>query len=849
MMTIKTTFLKVVATGWILLCCNNTFSQSYPAVWTSKGPGGGGAIMAASISPFNENEFFLTCDMSNMFHTTNFGQTYSMIPFTQLQVQNQSKIQFTSNAKKLYVLNRPGGYVPSKSYDGGANWTPAFNPCFGSAFRLFSSPHDTVQVVVSDRTKIYFTNTENSGGYAPVLTYSLPYGAHLAGVFFENKDTIFVCSHDALIYTFDRGKTWSNTLSGLNGIPSGEHIISFEGAKEGDRWVFYCVTIQANSLLNIYNSVAEDYTKYKGIYKLSQGQNQWSSLGSNLPNPSSDKGYLLGLAKNDTSTVYVGGSAISTSVRLGTIFKSTDGGNSFSNVFITSAMLSSNANVTTGWIGKQLIPTSRFKWHSITFIASLAVDPNNSSRIICGDQYVAHTSIDKGANWQQAYTDTNFDNAPSTSINQSHWYKTAGLETTASYWLDWTSPTDIFACYNDILARRSTDGGQSWSYDIYGLDSVGGSINDINMTLVNPANGLMYAAAGEQPGSNDNYTDERMKEFRGRISVSSDSGKNWSTLFSFTGHAVISIAFDKNPSATGMYAAVADVLGGIGDIYHCSDIIKNPYSWTRLSSPPRTEGRPIQIVVLNTDTLVAVYGARDGGTAFTASSGVFYSTNRGMSWVDRSDPKMFFETVNVEIDRNDPTQNTWLAFVADKFEPLNAAAPGVYRTTDRGINWTYVYNQASLSGTFHPAVSNELYICTKAKGLLYAKNTNSNSFLINSVSSYPFRAPQKVFFNPYDLNEVWVASFGNGFRIGRTNNVTGVNYVKGINKGFSLYPNPTSGQLNFSETLYNIEVLNVYGQRVLPIILSSDNISVSELSDGIYFIISKNTARKFIIKN
>jgi len=829
----------------------SSFSQTFPSSWTSRGVGGGGAIVAASISPFNSNEFFMTCDMSNLFHTADFGQNYSMIPFTQLQVQLKSDVQFTSNPSKLFVLNKTGGYVPSKSYDGGINWTNATNPCTGSAYQLFASLHDTDQVVISDVNKIYFSNTANTiGSYSTLFNYPGTYGGHIAGVYFENKDTVYICSHDSLIYTFNGGISWLSAAAGTNGIPANEHIISFKGAKQGGRWVFYCVTMQANALSNIYNSASRDYPQYRGIYKLSQGQTQWNSKGGNLPNPSLDKGYLIGMAGNDTSVVYIGGSSTYLSVQLAAIFKTTNGGNSFTNSFINSGNFNSNSNVTTGWIGKQALNTNRFKWHALTYFLMLSVDPNNSSRLLCGDQFVAHSSIDKGVNWQQAYTDVNYANAPSVLINQSNQYKTSGLETTASYSLNWTSPTNIFACYNDILARRSIDGGNLWSYDIYGLDSTGGTINDVNMTISNPSTGRMYAAVGEQPGSNADYTDGRILQYRGRISVSVDSGKNWITMHNFSTKAVSSLAFDKNPAnPNGMYATVIDVLGGMGDVHYCADVTTNPNTWTRRSSPPRTEGRPLQIIVLNKDTLVAVYGARNsassGPAVFTNSSGVFYSTDGGLTWADNNPASMTKETVNLEIDPNDLIKNTWLAFVGSK-----STAPGVYRTTNRGVNWTNVYNQATLSGTFHPTLPNELYICTEVNGLQYATNTNSNSFSVNNVASYPFRRPQKIFFNPYDINEIWAASFGNGFRVGTTNISTNISSNNSAIKDAPfLYPNPTTGQINFSKTLNDIEIFNIYGQTVMAKIKSAKNISVQELPDGIYFIRTDNSIIKFIVRH
>ncbi|MDZ4664290.1 MAG: T9SS type A sorting domain-containing protein [Bacteroidota bacterium] len=851
--------LLFVAFTCLFLCSG---AQSFPLSWTSKGVGGGGAIVNAAISPFNNNEFFLTCDMSNLFHTTDFGQNYSMTHFNQLQAQVKTEVQFTSSQPKLFALSKTTGYVPVKSYNGGTNWLAATNPAtLGSLYQYFASSHDTDQVVISDAQKIYFSNTENTAGpisFPIILNYPNAYGAHIAGVFFENKDTVYVCSHDSLIRTFNGGLTWTNVSAGTFGIPSNEHIVSFKGAKQGGKWVFYCVTILANAIQKIYKSSSEDYSYYKGVYKLSQGQTQWLSIGNNLPNPATDKVYLLGLANNDTSVVYVGGSSTSFSVPIGAIFKSMNGGNSFTNVFINSGAFNANSNVTTGWIGKQLSATARFKWHGISYFLALTVDPNNSGRLICGDQYVAHTSIDGGVNWTQAYTDINYDNAPSTLLNQTHKYKTSGLETTACYWLTWTSPTNIFASYNDILARTSTDGGQFWSYDIYGLDTTGGSINDINMTLVNPATGLIYAAAGEQPGSNADYTDARILQYLGRLSVSADSGKTWVVLKRFSHRAVTSIALDPN-SINGMYVTVIDILGGIGDVYHCTDVVSNSNSWTRLASPPRTEGRALQILVLQNGDLVSVYGTRDvnpisPSNVFSASSGVFYSNNGGASWADVTPIGTTKETVNVEIDPNDATESTWLAFAGNK-----CTSPGVFRTTNKGQTWTPVYNGGVLSGSFHPSLPNELYICTEINGLQYATNTNSNSFSITPITSYPFRRPQKVFFNPYNVNEVWVASFGNGFRMGTTNLNTGIKNLEKENTLTVVYPNPANSHITVKLSVKikpqdNLSIYDLIGQQVLSLNgLSGESvlINTTTLSSGTY-ILKVNTdgvnhTSKFII--
>jgi photosystem II stability/assembly factor-like uncharacterized protein len=66
-------------------------------------------------------------------------------------------------------------------------------------------------------------------------------------------------------------------------------------------------------------------------------------------------------------------------------------------------------------------------------------------------------------------------------------------------------------------------------------------------------------------------------------------------------------------------------------------------TWTKLTNPPRTEGHPYDIKVLNDGTLIAVYsGRRTAAGVFTASSGVFKSTDGGTTWTDISDAGMFY---------------------------------------------------------------------------------------------------------------------------------------------------------------------------------------------------------------
>jgi beta-mannanase len=68
-------------------------------------------------------------------------------------------------------------------------------------------------------------------------------------------------------------------------------------------------------------------------------------------------------------------------------------------------------------------------------------------------------------------------------------------------------------------------------------------------------------------------------------------------------------------------------------------------------------------------------------------------------------------------------------------------------------------------------------------------------------------------------------------------------------KAFVIFPNPTSGVLNFSEPLQYIEVLDVYGQLLLKKNEKTSEILVGNYKDGIYFIKSNKGLTKFIINH
>src|SRR4051794_4729639 len=136
---------------------------SAPTQWNSRGPGGGGAFFAPSFSPFNSAELYAVTDMSGVFHSTNTGASWNLVPFTQLQGNRQSHVQFTSNPQILYSLDYSEGphgvdfQQPKKSLDGGATWKllTGWNSA-NTAEATYADPNATNNVIVSDYDTVYF---------------------------------------------------------------------------------------------------------------------------------------------------------------------------------------------------------------------------------------------------------------------------------------------------------------------------------------------------------------------------------------------------------------------------------------------------------------------------------------------------------------------------------------------------------------------------------------------------------------------------------------------------------------------------------------------------------------------
>lgn len=748
-----------------------------PVVWQSRGLGGGGSLFSPSFNPNTAGEIFMGCDMSELFRSSNFGSTWQPVHFSQMQGGSNSNVQFIlGNTNLLYCINHRGDIsAPSRSTDGGNTWSNlAGDPTGGEAYSLYADINNANSLIVTDYNTLWHS-TNGGTTFAQRYNTANGGGCHVAGVFF-NGANIFVGTNEGLLVSTNSGNSF--TMTSLSGIPAGNGLLSFTGAEQGGVTRFFAVIAATG---DIYAGVpgSEYWDISNGVYSIDYGQPSWQARMTGITQ-GTDFPFFVSMSRNNINTVYTGGS---NSNGFPSVFKSTNAGGSWAQTFLTTT----NQNIITGWSGSG----GDRGWGYGECAMGFTVAPTDPNKAAITDLGFIHITTNGGSTWKQGYVTEGTQNQMNSNITLGKSYETNGLENTSCWWLTWSDPDNIFASFTDIRGQRSTNNGATWSFNY------SGHTQNTMYHTVRHTNGTMYGASSTV---HDMYQSTYLQDSRidgggGMVLSSTNNGQTWTTMRNFN-MPVIWLALDPT-NANRMYASV--IHSANGGIFICNDIQNGAgATWTRVSLPPRTQGHPFNVKVLNDGTLICTYsGHRDAGGTFLARSGVFVSTNQGASWIDRSHTGMQYWTKDIVVYPHDASQNTWYVGVFSGWGGPPNGLGGLYRTTNRGVNWAKINNTDRVTSiTFHPTDANSAFMTSEINGLFYSNNVSSANPTFSNVSSYRFRQPERVFFNPFNPSEVWVTSFGNGLNVGSM--VIGItgnqNEIPAEYKLHQNYPNPFNPQ-------------------------------------------------------
>jgi len=804
-----------------------SFAWSQPAAFNYHGLGGGGAQYSPSINPVNPAEMYVACDMSGLYHSVDTGNSWNIASFQQIQTGHPSMVQFTNNPNIRYCMTfnntSDNGYA-TKSIDGGNTWNITTDPTNGNgAWLTYANPQNSNQLIVSDYSDLYFSNDGGNTFGSAFYTDQTGAGAYIAGTFFDGA-TIYICTNIGLLVSTNGGTSWNGPT--MPGISNTEGIISCAGAKSGDTTRFFCITQPAGDVY--VGETGDNNYGYANTYSMDYNVTNWVKKETGIL--SNDLPFFIGMAANNINVVYMAGNDNNT--QYPEVLKTSNAGTTWTHVFNTA----NNQNIQTGYCGSG--GDLGWDWDQYAFGFTVSMTDTNYA-VLTGEGFT-HVTSNGGRTWQDAYVPRADLNPVDAATPKGKYYHPNGIEVTSQWDLMWYDTLDMFSGCTDITALKSLDGGNTWSFNYSELLNY----NTVYKFLKNPSNNAIYAATSS---IHDMYESTHLKDANddhgsGIIAYSTDGGATFNQMHNFNA-PVIWMALDPT-NADRMYAGVVNHSGGIGGIWVSNNIQLNASStWTQCNAPARTQGHPFNIRVLNDGTVVASYSGRiNTAGKFTDSSGVFISTDQGNTWTDRSDAGMKYWTMDVVIDPWDTTQNTWYCGVFDNWGGPDNSLGGLYRTINRGVNWTRIDTLSQVySITFDPVNKGQAYITTQQEGLWFSSDIEDATPTYTLLPQYPFRQPNRVYFNPYNPNEIWVNSFGNGLRMGNLQ-TTAVNEPNTVNELMKAYPNPANNniQLQFTKPISGIlQVFDITGRLTNSVYLSAlknYTLPCNNFIEGIYLL-------------
>ncbi|HNL38292.1 MAG TPA: hypothetical protein PKH43_04145 [Saprospiraceae bacterium] len=733
--------------------------SAQPAAFYSTGIGGGGALFSPAINPADDQEMYFASDLGGLYTTQDGGHSYQLVHFTQAIVNPYGKVCFTQNNNLRYALLwDESNYAtrPAKSADAGQHWTflPGDTDAGEEKLFLYVDHNQPGRILWTDYNHLYVSV---DGGQTSALKWTAAdsgTGILLSGAFFNGND-IWLGTNEGVLVSHNGGSTFAN--ANFSGIPAGETIMGFGGGKSGNLTRFFALTGDPGNIWAT-NMGYNYWQTIRGVYTMDNASGAWAPAMNGI-DVSEDFAVYLAMADNDPNTCYLAGS---TPDEEAIVLKTANGGASWQHVYLRD----NNQNIYTGYQGDG--GDLGYSWGG--FALGFAVNRLNSQHAVLTDFGFVHHTLDGGASWHQAYLNPADENPAGAPTPKKKYYHGTGMEQTSCWQVYWFDANTLFGCFTDIKGVRSQDGGDSWSFDYNGH-----TLNTMYHITKHHTQNIWF---GANSSVHDIYqttyiTDQRLQPAYkdGQVLYSTDKGKNWSVMRDFD-NPVIWVTTDPTNNDR-LYAGVVSTNPAIGGLWKAEGISSPATAvWTHLPNPPANRGRIFNIHCLNDGTLVTTWSARksNNGSVFSDSSGVFVSLDGGQSWQKRNHPDMNYWTKDLVIDPSDPTQNTWYACVWSGWGGPSNDLGRLFRTTNRGLSWQPMTADDQFlrvsSVAVDPTDEETMYLCTETQGLWVTHNKSAVQPAWTLVNQYPFHHPERVFFNPYNPAELWVASFGNGMRVG-----------------------------------------------------------------------------------
>lgn len=703
--------------------------------FTVVGPGGGGAMYNATISPHDPREVLVSCDMTGAYISHDGGSSWRMF-----NLRGTVRF-FTFDPLQPHTIYA-GTQVLWRSTDDGESWKLVWpKPSTVQGVRMNSDHAD--ETILSD---------QNSMGEIVALAID-PADSHtlVAGSVKEGKAAVFLSK--------DSGSTWERAHD-LPGVP--RRVWIDPNSNKSDRDIY--VAGKAGVAVRQHGKW-QDRAAPKGVELIDISAGFSGEKGITLY-ASSDSGIFIsrdGGASWTASLLPGSGAkvrAIATSLKhpesayasyshlqldgktwLG-VARTRDGGRSWSLVWKEDK--TAGTNIHDAWITSEL----SVDWGENPLELGVAEqDPD-----LCYGTDFGRTMIttDGGANWRGAY---------SKKVPSGEWTST-GLDVTNSYGylFDPFDANRRFLPSTDIGLFRSEDKGRSWTRSLTGVPEKW--TNTTYWVTFDPAvKGRMW---GAMTGTHDlprpkMWRHDSVTSYRGGVCSSVDGGRTWKVSNAgMPETAPTHILLDPSSPAgkrtlwvaamgRGVYKSTDD--GATWALKNHGIVQKEPLAW-RLA---RASDGTLYVVIARR--------SEDGSIGTSGDGAVYKSTDGGESWTPVTLPEGVNGPNGLSIDPHDPHRLYLAAWT--RATGMRGTGGGIYLSEDGGKSWKSVLNrdQHIYDVTIDP----------RDTSILYAAGFESSAWRSSDggehwtrIPGYNFKWGQRVMPDLEDPRMIYISTFGGG---------------------------------------------------------------------------------------
>ena len=722
----------VIATALLatFLGVSTAFSEDFTVV----GPGGGGAMFHATISPHNLNEVLVACDMTGSYITHDGGKSWRMFNL-------RGPVHFFAfdpiQPRTLYAGNQ-GLW---RSTDDGESWKLVW-PVPSSVRGIQMSSDHSDEIILSDQNPI---GDVVALAIDPTDSQSLI----VAGV--KNGKAAIFTSKDA-------GGTWEKQFN-LNGAPQkiwidpnsiGKDRNIYVGGKTGvsvrlqgkwsDRLAPQGVTFSDVSIGFSKNGAMIYATSESGIHLSSDGGNTW--ISSPLPGTGA-KVRAIATSLHHPESAYVSYSHLRLDGKtwMG-VARTKDGARHWSLVWKEDK--TSAANIHDNWIAKQI----GVEWGENPLELGVA----EQDAELCYGTDFGRTMIttDGGATWRGAY---------SKQVPGGAWTST-GLDVTTNYGylFDPFDRNRRFIPTTDIGLFRSEDKGRSWTRSVNGVPEPW-SNTTYWITFDPQVRGKVW---GVMSGTHDlprpkMWRKTEVTKYRGGVCVSIDGGRTWKkSNAGMPETAPTHILLDPQSPAGHRTLWVAAMGRGV---YKSTD---DGVTWV-LKNKGITQSEPLawRLARAGNGTLYLVIARRsENGSIGTNGDGALYkSTDGAESWIPMKLPNDVNGPNGLTVDPQH-AERLYLA-TWTRATGVHGQGGGIYLSDDEGATWKNVLDrdQHIYDVTVDPRDANVLY----ASGFeSSAWRSTDRGEHWSRIDGFNFKWGHRVMPDLEDPKMIYISTFGGG---------------------------------------------------------------------------------------